>query len=70
MTKLFDGIERMITLATGRVSLIAKEIKDVYRNKATPLQRFQQLVGKSRPHFVLYSKEKGFIYSTSFSCEG
>ena len=45
---LFDGIERKITLPTEKLTLISKEIKAVYRKKAIPLQRHQQLVGKLR----------------------
>ena len=45
---LLDSIERTITLPTEKLTLISREIKAVYRKKAIPLQRHQQLVGKLR----------------------
>ena len=67
---LFDGIERTITLPTEKLNFIAKEIKVVYRKKATHPQTFSTARRKIATRSVWYSNEKGFIYSTAYSSEG
>ena len=67
---LFDDIERTITLPPEKLNLFAKELKAIYRKKATPPPTFSTARQKIAPRFVWYSNGKEFIYLISFSFEG